>query len=188
MIASRGLFGAAFSCIEMFLPLVLQSESGMSPTVSGLVMMVGALGWVAGSSYSGKHGRPESFGRIMRAGSIALLAGTLITLVLVPVDHSPFAAGVVATIGFSVLAVGMGLATPLMSTLALDLAPEGRQGDSGAAVQMSDSLGQSVAAGLVGAVFARWFLVDAHTSYLSGFGLAVILAVLATVTARRCVD
>jgi hypothetical protein len=86
------------------------------------------------------------------------------------------------------MAVGMGLATPLMSTLALDLAPEGRQGDSGAAIQMSDSLGQSIAAGLVGAVFARWFLVDAHTSYLSGFGLALLLALVATVTARRCVQ
>jgi MFS family permease len=188
VIASRGLFGAAFACVEMFLPLVLQGESGMSPTVSGLVMMVGALGWVAGSSYAGKHGRPETFPRILRAGSLALLAGTVISLALVPVDHSALAAGIVATIGFSTMAVGMGLATPLMSTLALDLAPEGRQGDSGAAIQMSDSLGQSIAAGLVGAVFARWFLVDAHTSYLSGFGLAAVLALVAVVTARRTVS
>jgi MFS family permease len=187
VVASRGLFGAAFACVEMFLPLVLQAETGMSPTASGLVMMVGALGWVAGSSYSGKHGRPETFARIMRTGSLALVAGTAITLALVPVDHSPLAAVVVATVGFTVMAVGMGLATPLMSTLALDLAPEGRQGDSGAAIQMSDSLGQSIAAGLVGAVFARWFLMDPHTSYLSGFGLALLLALVAIVTARRAV-
>ncbi len=187
VVASRGLFGAAFACVEMFLPLVLQRESGMSPTVSGLVMMVGALGWVAGSSYSGKHGRPDTFPRILSLGSLALLAGAVISLALVPVDQSPLAAGVVATAGFSVMAVGMGLATPLMSTLALDLAPEGRQGDSGAAIQMSDSLGQSIAAGLVGAVFARWFLVDQHTSYFAGFGLALVLALVATVTARRSV-
>ena len=188
VIASRGLFGAAFACVEMFLPLVLQGESGMSPTVSGLVMMVGALGWVAGSAYAGKHGRPDTFSRILQVASIVLVAGSVITLALVPVDHSPLAAGVVATLGFSTMAVGMGLATPLMSTLALDLAPAGRQGDSGAAIQMSDSLGQSIAAGIVGAVFARWFLIDADTSYLSGFGLAVILALAAIVTARRCVD
>jgi MFS family permease len=187
VIASRGLFGAAFACVEMFLPLVLQGETGMSPTVSGLVMMVGALGWVAGSSYAGKNGRPDTFPRILRVASLALLAGTVISLALVPVDHSPIVAGLVATVGISTMAVGMGLATPLMSTLALDLAPEGRQGDSGAAIQMSDSLGQSIAAGLVGAVFARWFLVDAHTSYLAGFGLAVLLALVALVTARRCV-
>ena len=187
VVASRGLFGAAFACVEMFLPLVLQAETGLSPTASGLVMMVGALGWVAGSSYSGKHGRPETFARIMRTGSLALVVGTAVSLALVPVDHSPLAAVVVATAGFTVMAVGMGLATPLMSTLALDLAPEGRQGDSGAAIQMSDSLGQSIAAGLVGAVFARWFLIDAHTSYLSGFGLALLLALVAVVTARRAV-
>ncbi len=151
----------------------------MSPTVSGLVMMVGALGWVAGSSYAGKHGQADTFPRILRVASLALLAGTVISLALVPVDHSPVLAGVVATVGFAVMAVGMGLATPLMSTLALDLAPEGRQGDSGAAIQMSDSLGQSIAAGLVGAVFARWFLIDQDTSYLAGFGLALVLALVA---------
>ena len=185
VIASRGLFGAAFACVELFLPLVLQVEAGMSPTLSGLVMMVGALGWVAGSTYSGKHGHPETFPRILRVGSLSLLVGTLITLALVPVDHMPVVAGVVATLGFATMAVGMGLATPLMSTLSLDMAPEGRQGDTGAAIQMSDSLGQSIAAGLVGAVFARWYLIDEHTSYLAGFGMAVLLALVATVTARR---
>src|SRR4051812_46519201 len=188
VIASRGVFGAAFACVELFLPPVLQNESGMSPTVSGLVMMVGALGWVGGSSYAGEHGRPETVSRILVVGSISLLAGTAISLALVPVDHVPVLAGVVATTGFAVMAVGMGLATPLMSTLALDLAPAGRQGDSASAIQMSDSLGQSIAAGLVGAVFARWFLVDPHTSYLTGFGLAFLLAVVATFTARRCVE
>jgi MFS family permease len=187
VIASRGVFGAAFACVELFLPPVLQNESGMTPTVSGLVMMVGALGWVGGSSYSGKRGRPGTFSRILVVASISLLAGTAITLALVPVDHEPVLAGAVAIVGFATMAVGMGLATPLMSTLALDLAPEGRQGDSASAIQMSDSLGQSIAAGLVGAVFARWFLVDADTSYLAGFGLAFLLALVATVTARRCV-
>jgi len=188
VIASRGLFGAAFACVELFLPLVLQVETGMSPTLSGLVMMVGALGWVAGSAWSGKHARPQTFPRILSVGSISLLVGTLVVLALVPVDHTPVVAGVVATLGFATMAVGMGLSTPLMSTLALDLAPEGRQGDTGAAIQMSDSLGQSIAAGIVGAVFARWFLIDADTSYLAGFGMAVLLALAATVTARRSVQ
>ncbi len=152
------------------------------------MLTFGALGWVAGSSYAGKHGRPETFPGILHVASVALLAGTLISLALVPVDHHAFAAGVIATVGFSTMAVGMGLATPLMSTLALDLSPAGRQADSGAAIQMSDALGQSIAAGLLGTVFARWFLIDQGTSYLAGFALALILAAVPAVTARRCVD
>ena len=186
VVAARGVFGGAFACVEMFLPLVLQDESGLSPTVTGLVMMVGALGWVAGSAYSAKHGRPETFEGLLRAGAVTLLGGAAITLALVPIDHLPVAAAALATIGFTVMAVGMGLATPLMSTLALDLSPAGREGESGAAIQMSDALGQSIAAGLVGAVFARWFLLDQHTSYLAGFGLAVLLGALAIVLTRRC--
>ncbi len=186
VVAARGVFGGAFACVEMFLPLVLQDESGLSPTMTGLVMMVGALGWTVGSSYAGRHGRPETFEGLLRAGAVALLGGAAISLALVPIDHLAVPAAVVATVGFTVMAIGMGLATPLMSTLALDLAPAGRQGESGAAIQMSDALGQSIAAGLVGAVFVRWFLVDQHTSYLSGFGLAVLLGVLAVVITRRC--
>jgi len=186
VVAARGVFGGAFVCVEMFLPLVLQDESGLSPTVTGLVMMVGALGWTAGSSYTGKHGHRETFEGIFRASSLALLGGALITAGLVTVDHLPVVAAIVSTVGFTILAVGMGLATPLMSTLSLDLAPEGRQGESGAAIQMSDALGQSIAAGLVGAVFARWFLLDENTSYLAGFGLAVLLAALAMLITRRC--
>jgi len=149
---------------------------------------VGALGWTAGSSYAGKHGRPETFDGLLRAGALTLLGGAAITMGLVPIDHLPVAAAAVATLGFTVMAVGMGLATPLMSTLALDLSPAGRQGESGAAIQMSDALGQSIAAGLVGAVFARWFLLDQDTSYLAGFGLALLLAGLAIALTRRCLN
>lgn len=188
VVAARGLFGGAFACVEMFLPLVLQDESGLSPTVTGLVMMVGALGWTAGSSYAGKHGRTETFDGLLRAGAVALLGGATISLALVPIDHLTVLATLVATIGFTVLAVGMGLTTPLMSTLALNLSPSGREGESGGAIQMSDALGQSIAAGLVGAVFARWFLIDQNTSYLAGFGLAVVLAVLAIAVSRRCLS
>jgi MFS family permease len=186
VVATRGVFGAAFVCAEMFIPLVLQTESGYSPTAAGLVLMVGALGWSAGSSYAGKHGRPDTFDRLLRLAALALLAGAAVTVLLVLVDHLPLVAGAVATMGFAAMAVGMGLGSPLTSTLALDLAPQGRQGESGSAIQMSDALGQSVAAGLVGAAFARWFVLDQQTSYLAGFGLAVALGALAVAVTRRC--
>ncbi len=186
VVAARGVFGGAFACVEMFLPLVLQDESGLSPTATGLVMMIGALGWVAGSTYSGKHGGAETFDQLLYAGAVTLLGGALVSLALVPFDHRPVIASLIATVGFATMAVGMGLATPLLSTLALDLAEPGRQGESGAAIQMSDALGQSLAAGVVGAVFARWYLLDQDTSYLAGFGLAAMLGVLAVVTVSRC--
>ncbi len=187
VIAGRGLIGGAFVCLEMFLPLVLQRESGLSPTLSGLVLMVGALGWAGGSACSGRVVGPGRFGRLLRLAALALLTGAAISLALVPIDHLPWVAAAVAIAGFATMAVGMGLATPLLSTLVLDLSAAGRQGESGSAIQLSDALGQSVAAGLVGAVFARWYLLDQQTSYLAGFGLAVLLAALAVVVLPRTV-
>lgn len=185
VVAVRGLMGGAFACVEMFLPLVLQRESGLTPTSSGLVLMVGALGWAAGSTYSGRRATPDAYAHLLRAGTTALVLGTLVGLALVPVEQHSWPAAAVATVAFVLLGTGMGLSTPLLSTLALDLSAQGRQGEAGAAIQMSDSLGQSVAAGLVGAVFARWFLIDHGTSYLSGLGAAVLLAVVATLVVGR---
>ena len=164
---------------------MLQHESGLSPTLSGLVLMVAALGWTAGSMYSGRHGTPDTFGRLLHLGGLAVLVGALVVLCLVPVEHSPVVAATVATVGFLVMGLGMGMTTPLLSTLALDLSEVGRQGEAGAAIQMSDSLGQSIAAGIVGAVFASWYLADQDTSYFSGTGLAVVLAVVALVALAR---
>ncbi|MGB3829714.1 MAG: MFS transporter [Ornithinimicrobium sp.] len=188
VIAARGIFAAVFASVEIFLPLVLQHESGLSPTASGLVLMVGALGWTAGSWFAGRYASPTNAGVVLRAAAVWLLGGAVVILVLVPVDHLTWAAVLVATIGFTVMAVGMGLATPLLSTLALDLAPEGRHGESGAAIQVSDALGQSIAAGLIGAVFARWYVWDQGTSYLSGFGLAAFLALLALIIVGRATE
>jgi MFS family permease len=185
VVAARGLLGAAFACVEIFLPLVLQHESGLSPTLSGLVMMVSALSWTVGSMYSGRRGTPETFARLLRQGGVAMLVGAVVVLGLVPLEHHPVPAATVATIGFFVMGLGMGMTTPLLSTLALNLSTEGRQGEAGAAIQMSDSLGQSIAAGLVGAVFARWYLASQDSSYFSGTGFAVVLAILAIVALSR---
>ena len=187
VVGVRALFGGAFACLEMFVPLVLQRESGLTPTMAGLVMMVAALGWTAGSAWSGRHGEQATFALLLRLGAVALIGGSLVALGLVPIEHHALPAAAVALLALTVMAVGMGLATPILSTLALDLAEPGRQGESGAAIQMSDSLGQSIAAGVVGAVFARWFLVDQGTSYLAGFGVAALLAVLALAATSRCV-
>jgi MFS family permease len=185
VVAARGLLGAAFACVEIFLPLVLQHESGLSPTLSGLVMMAAALSWTAGSMYSGRRGTPDTFARLLQLGGLAMLAGAVVILGLVPLEHDPLAAAAVATLGFFTMGLGMGLTTPLLSTLALDLSPAGREGEAGAAIQMSDSLGQSIAAGLVGAVFARWYVDSQDTSYFSGTGFAVVLAVVALVALAR---
>jgi MFS family permease len=186
-VAARGVFAASFACLEMFMPLVLQDESGLSPTLTGLVMMTGALGWVSGSTYTGRSAARERYGAILRLGALSLVVGSAVSLGMVPLETQPWLASAVAVVGFTVMGLGMGLVAPLLSALALDLAEPGRQGESGAAIQMSDALGQSVAAGLVGVLFAAWYVVDPGTSYLSGLGLAVLLAIGTVAIVRRAV-
>lgn len=45
VIALRGLAGAAFLGAEVFIPLLLVRERGLSPTLAGVVLTVGAVTW-----------------------------------------------------------------------------------------------------------------------------------------------
>ena len=88
-VAARGVFGASFACLEMFMPLVLQDESGLSPTLTGLVMMTGALGWVSGSTYTGRRAVRERYGTILRLGALSLVVGSAVCLGMVPLETQP---------------------------------------------------------------------------------------------------
>ena len=65
------------------------------------------------------------------------------------------------------------------------LRTRGLAAGSGNGSAVASRVGSGGASGVVGAVFARWFLLDPDSSYLAGFGLAVLLGVTALWTVRR---
>ncbi|MEU8134125.1 MFS transporter [Streptodolium elevatio] len=149
VILSRGIIAGTFFTVESFVPLMLVSEHGFSPTKAGLTLTTGALSWALGSWLQGRTSarrRPYlvAVGFVLVACAIGGAA-----LALVP--------GVTA---YAVLpawflgGMGMGMAMSAMSTLTLELSAPKEAGGNSAALQVSDALGTVTLLSLGGALFA----------------------------------
>jgi len=185
VILLRSLLGGSFAATEIFMPLLLQDRTGLSPTISGLVMTAGALGWSGGSAWVGRHDAATLTRKHLVTGTFALVAGACIGVVLCGLATSAWTAVPVATVGIVLLGAGMGMCLPLTSTLVFTASGEHEQGTNGAALQLGDAVAQTLTAGCIGVVFAGWHAAHAGSSYLAGFVPTLVLAILGAAVAGR---
>jgi hypothetical protein len=179
--ALRGVAAAAFFGGEVFLPLLLDRERGLSATEAGSILTIGALAWSAASWYQGGRGQRLSATRRLRIGYSAIAAGVGIVALLV-VPAVPVLVGIA---GWSVAGFGMGLLFPTLSVLTLGLSPLDEQGANSSALQLADALATTVTLALSGALFAVLEPRSPVLAYTSGLAVAGALAALGAVTAGR---
>ncbi|MEP7043566.1 MAG: MFS transporter [Dokdonella sp.] len=184
VIALHGLCSAAFFGTEVFIPLMLSREYGLSAFCGGAVLTLGALGWSASSWYQGHARRAGSRTHLLRAGmgllalGIALVAASAAvrTVSSAPPANGSVLADVIA--GWSIAGLGMGLTSPSLSVLTLALSPPSEQGRNSSAMALSQALATAVALALGGALFARLLEDAPEFAYLASFGVTGALAVL----------
>lgn len=188
VVALRGLVAANFFAAEVFLPLLLTTERGLSPVQAGLVLTVGALGWSAGSWYQGREGRARDDAacvRRLRMGLAMMGGGTLIvTPVLLP-TLSTAVAVTVAVAGWLIAGIGIGLVYPTLSVLALRFALPQQQGRASSALQLSDSLFSAVGLALASALLGAVQPHSPRAAFAAGLALAAALSLLGMAVASR---
>lgn len=173
----RGLAYGSLVAAEVFVPLMLISERGLTPTGAGIVLTVGALGWSAGSWFKGRGAITHL--TAIRSGAIMIVIGiALVSLVLI--DAVPL---VVAHVAMIVAGLGIGVLHPTVSVLVLEMSRPGEEGQNSAAVGVGESVFTVVAVAVSGALFTA-----TGGSYLAGLGFTVALALLAVLVAPRLVQ
>ncbi|MGQ4661010.1 MFS transporter [Lysobacter sp. F6437] len=180
VIALRGIAAAAFFGTEVFLPLLLSRERGLTPTWAGMALTIGALGWSIGSWNRGRMvaRAPQ---RVLGIGMAMLAVGVLVTASAV----SPAVPVVVALSGWVLAGLGMGTVFPSLSVLTLELSPPSRQGVNASALQLCDALFTAGILALGGSLFAALLVRAPIAAYLSGFAITAALAVLGVLLAGR---
>ncbi|WP_028476081.1 MFS transporter [Nocardia sp. CNY236] len=181
VIALRGVAGAAMAATEIFVPLLLVRERGLTPSIVGLVLAAGAIGWFAASWVQGRT--PERWpptrwlvtGMTIEAAGIATITATVVPAI-------PIA---VCVAGLVLLGVGMGLIYPVLPVATLSLSAPHEQGANTSALQLSESLFVTAALAGTGVLFAVWLSHSASTAYLAGFAPAQALALLGVLIAWR---
>ncbi|WP_395295992.1 MFS transporter [Kitasatospora hibisci] len=150
VILLRGVAAGAFFAAEAFIPLMMVTQRGLSPTLAGLTLTSGGLSWALGSTLQGRPGA-ERYREAMIRGGFVLTAVAIAGAALVLVPAVP---AWVAAVAWGVGGIGMGLAVASISVLMLRLSAPEDAGANSASLQMSDALGNVLLVGLAGVLFA----------------------------------
>ncbi|GAA4263465.1 MFS transporter [Dactylosporangium darangshiense] len=176
----RGLAGAAFVQTDVFIPLLLTRERGLSPALAGLTVTVGALFWSAGSWVQARQAQRLSDATRLRLGSAGIALGVLSAMALA-FSSVPVA---VVVAGWCLGGFGMGLVSPAAAALVLRYSAPSDQGANSAALSVADALLTTTALAVGGSLFAA--LVDAGpVAYVAAFAVALVPAVAAVAVAGR---
>ncbi|SFE81126.1 Major Facilitator Superfamily protein [Flavimobilis marinus] len=179
LVGVRGLMAAAFFGAEVYLPLILQHERGLSPARAGTILTVGAVTWALGSAARSRSAWSST--AFLRLGS-ALVATGVVVVAFLTWAPAPTA---VAWTGWALAGLGVGMVYPTLSLLVFEIARPGEQGAGMSALQTSDALSTAFALALAGALITPLVARLGSTGYLAGFGLSVALAVVAGLVSGR---
>lgn len=181
VIALRGLVAAAGFGAEVFLPLMLTRERGLTPSFAGLVLTVSALSWTLASWYRGRPRQPFSNGVFLQGGMVLIVIG-IVTAALTLNPQVPVLVGI---LGWGLTGLGMGTVFPTLSVLVLEYSSREEQGANSSALSLSDALATATVLAVGGSLFAIIEPHSATTAYLTAFGLPALLALLGVAAGRR---
>ncbi|MER5403947.1 MFS transporter [Streptomyces sp. NPDC002769] len=146
----RGVAAGSFVAAESFVPLMLVTQRGLSPTLAGFSLAAGGGTWALGS-YVQSRPRVEPyrerlmfFGMVLVAAAIAAVPSVLL--------HAVPVWTVAVAWGFGCF--GMGLVIASTSVLLLHLSAPEEAGANSASLQISDALSNIVLLAAGGAAFA----------------------------------
>lgn len=184
VVLMRGLAAGALVAAESFIPLMLVTQRGLSPTLAGLSLTGGGLTWALGS-YVQSRPRMEPYRERLMGLGMVLLAAAIVTVPLALLDGVPVA---IVAVAWTVGGFGMGLNISSGGVLLLKLSRPEEAGTNSASLQMSDALGNVTFVGLGGALFVAFGggSIATHAPTLTDAGTAshpaAFVAVFATMT------
>ncbi|BAJ28677.1 MULTISPECIES: MFS transporter [Kitasatospora] len=150
VILLRAIAAGAFFASELFIPLMMQTQRGLSVTMAGLTLAPGGLAWAFGSWLQGRPGADRHRAALIRIGflstAIAVGGAALVLFPAVPVW--------VTAVFWGVGGAGMGMAIASISVLMMKLSKPEETGENSAALQLGDALGNVLLTGLAGVLFA----------------------------------
>ncbi|MGP4114395.1 MFS transporter [Streptomyces sp. 4N509B] len=146
----RGLVSCAYMVAQTFLPLLLVTERGLTPTEAGLALVASGIAWAAGAQI-------QSRSRFERHRYVLVVMGAVLIAVGIALLPTALAGAVPVWTPAVVLAVGalgMGLVVSSVAVVVLRLSEPSQAGNNVASLQLCDSLSNVVMLTVAGTLFA----------------------------------
>jgi MFS family permease len=180
VVVVRGLAGAAFGGAGAWLPLLLTVVHGFGPTMAGISLSITGVTWAFGSWLQSRdHGLPRV--TVLLAGMAAMSVGLAVTMALAWAAVPPL----VGLAGWALAGTGMGLSSPSLSLLLLDLSDETNQGRNSGAAQMASSLSVAASIAVGGALVAFAAPTPGTPPFLAILLMSTLAAVAGLSAVRR---
>jgi MFS family permease len=146
----RGVMTFAFFAGDAYIPLLLQTWRGTSPTLTGIVFTVTTLAWTAGTWLQAR--RIDAWGprRFITLGFALIAVGSALTILAVLPGVPPE----IAIITWIPPGIGMGFMYSAVTLVVLRGVAAFEQGAATSALQLSDILGTALGIGVAGAIVA----------------------------------
>ncbi|MEU5715559.1 MFS transporter [Streptomyces sp. NPDC020403] len=150
VILLRGISAGSFIAAESFVPLMLVTQRGLSPTMAGFSLAAGGVTWALGS-YVLARPRLEPHRESLMVAGMVLVAVSIAAAPAVLIEAVPvWTLAVVWGVG----CFGMGMVLASTSVLLLKLSAPEEAGGNSAALQISDGLANVLLLTGGGAAFA----------------------------------
>ncbi|GAA4917768.1 MFS transporter [Streptomyces coeruleoprunus] len=146
----RGVAAGAFISAESFVPLMLVTERGLSPTLAGLSLAVGGATWALGSFVQSRPRVEPYRERLMVLGMLLVT----LAIAVVPSVLIPWVPVWIVGVAWGFGCLGMGMVIASTSVLLLKLSAPEEAGSNSAALQISDGLSNVLLLAAGGAAFA----------------------------------
>ncbi|MZD05392.1 MFS transporter [Streptomyces sp. SID5785] len=146
----RGVAAGSFIAAESFVPLMLVTQRGLSPTLAGFSLAAGGATWALGSWVQSRPGLERHRERMV-AGGMVLVAAAIATAPSVLIEAVPVW---IVAVAWAFGCLGMGLVISSTSVLLFQLSAPEEAGANSAALQISDGLSNVVLLAAGGAAFA----------------------------------
>jgi MFS family permease len=180
VIGTRGLMSASFFCGQAYIVLVLQDRWGYSPAYAGIALTVVGVVWAGMSQVQARLGERVTSETAMRIGTVVLLAAAVGLWLAVRLD-SP---GLLAGAAFVVAGAGMGFGFSRTGVAMLAASTGEDRGFNSSALSIADSMGAALALAVCGIGYGVSGDLGGDP-FLTVFGVAIVCAVGAVVTASR---
>jgi EmrB/QacA subfamily drug resistance transporter len=141
------VLGALLMCVVAFLPTYIQGVMARSATVAGAVLATHSVSWSTGSIISARVMAATSYRTSGAIGALALIAGTALLVGLDPSSTLPRLAAAAVLIG-----LGMGFCNQTFLVAIQSSVGWQERGIATASMLFSRTIGQSLGAGLGGAI------------------------------------
>lgn len=182
VIWTRAIVAGSFFGAEAFIPLMLVERRGLSLQLAGVILTVGAIGWFTGSWLQSRTWLKISRQGLITLGAISVLLGLAGISVVIWFDSVWVGvAGLVWVFG----GLGMGLSIASTSLAMMTFSPVSEQGRNSSSLQVGESIGNALLAGISGTVFAALHTAHPQQAFGTLTLVMVCFAVVGVLVSRR---